>query len=446
MNNSHFSIQSLIDQHISEVMSPTSIISMAVNKIIEDRGLIVREEQVCVLVSGILSATSRQDSDLQINLDPPCDFGETEGEMRAVIQGIVDDLESVIHDLSDKFSDSIEEVIPKVLDEISEVISNSISEDATEHVRYMREVQSSRAETIENVWGEAIEQLDIMRGMVLEWNNIAMNLHYGPYKEPNTAFALCKLVERGYELVGEIVTLIRAGYADGALARWRSLHEVCVIAMFLAKRSDNCAHMYMSHHLVDELRLLDTDNSFGVILANGVDRGLYVRDLKRRVEAMARKVGEDFLKDYGWASIELGVKKVTFRDLENYVGLDVLRRGYRQANGAVHGGALAALTRVSLGPGGVDNSFVPLEYGCDVAIHYATSSMSMIVVELCLETKNADLITMCMVIQRFASRIRRLIEKAQKVSLTMTPREKLLLKRKMLKTSRYKSKKAYVKK
>lgn len=120
---------------------------------------------------------------------------------------------------------------------------------------------------------------------------------------------------------------------------------------------------------------------------------------------LVKKFGIIFAADYGWASVELGCKKTTFRDLESHVGLDMVRRGYQRANSAVHGGALAALTRISLDNSEIDGTDVSPAHGCEVAINYASSSLSMTVAELCLQIEDADLLTMSMVIHNYRKKI-----------------------------------------
>lgn len=48
--------------------------------------------------------------------------------------------------------------------------------------------------------------------------------------------ALRRLHARGCKVGMEILTLLEAGYADGAFARWRSLHETAATAYFINKK------------------------------------------------------------------------------------------------------------------------------------------------------------------------------------------------------------------
>jgi hypothetical protein len=422
-------IQDALNCCVAQFTSKEQLLPFVLGKAAKRRNLKLSELEIQCLATAILNA---QGNVLQIDLDPPCALGETETDIHATVQGLLDEVNSLEIDVVDELAESISKVVPDVLAKMAQLIGTDISEQALEHTLHLKKSHSDRAETVQRIWGTAIEQLDFLRHMVLEWDYAAREHKQGAYTNPNTAFALSRLVTRTYEVVGEIITLTRGGYADGALARWRSLHEICVISMFLASRSDRCAEMYLSHRRVEELRLLEVDRLSGTantINSTTTHHDRYVRDLRLQKAAMVNRFGTAFANDYGWASVELGRAKTTFRDLETQVGLETLRRGYQQANSTVHGGALATLTRISLGPGGIDGTEVPPAYGCEVATNYATASLSMMIAELCLNTDSADLLMMSMVVHNCASRIREQIEQAQKKISGDSPRARILLRK-----------------
>lgn len=288
------------------------------------------------------------------------------------------------------------------------------------------------------MWGETIKELDLLRSLVVEWGCTASEQRQGAYARRTTAFALNRLFSRAFEIVGEILVLIRSGYTDGALARWRSLHEICVIAMFLGKKSDRCAEMYLAHHCIEEFRLLQVDKSSGTAKSMSTHRDRYLRDLKTRRDALVAKYGTPYANDNGWAAVELGRARVTFKDLETQVGLDILRRGYQRANSTVHGGALATLTRVSLNAPLVDDTHIPPAHGCQTAAEYAASSLSMLVAELCIDTQSPDLVAMSMVIVNRASLVRSEIKVAEAEITGDTPRARMLERRAAQRRSRSK--------
>lgn len=416
-------IQNALNRCLAEVTSQEYLIPLLLKRVAKRRNISLSDREIECLSVGIQDA---KDDLIHLDLDLPCALGSTEDEVQASLQGLVDDLVFAITDLQGEMTDAVSKAIPEALTEVAEQIASRISDLTHEHLQDLKNVHDGRVASVLRLWGSAINQLDLLRHMVLEWSCMAWEQRLGTYTNPNTAFALHRLIERAYETTGEIISLVREGYADGALARWRSLHEVCVTAMFLAHRSDRCALMYLSHHCVEELRLLEVDKSSGTAHSVNAQLDRYTSDLRVKVAALSKQFGAAFVRDYGWATVELGRKKTTFRDLESQVGLETLRRGYQKANSTVHGGALATLTRVSLGPGAIDGDEAPPAYGCEVAVQYASASLSMMVTELCLEAADADLVTMGMVVHHQAIKIRDQVERVQQNLAGNSPRAKLL--------------------
>lgn len=428
-------IQEALEHCLAQITSQEHLLPLVLAKAAKRRRLSLSELELQRLSTAVLNADG---SVLHIDLDPPCAFGETEEEIQAALQGLFDELIDSISEIEQNITDAVSNAIPNAIADVAELIGKHILDEAHENTLQLRKTHIERAKTVRRMWGNAIEQLDFLRHMVLEWDSVATELRQGCYTHPDTAFALNKLNRRAYEIVGEIITLGQSGYADGALARWRSLHEICVIAMFLAARSDRCAQMYLSHHVIEELRLFYLDNASGTATAINALRDRYARDLRKQKTEMVKRFGKAFAGDYGWASVELGQSKTTFRDLEKHVGLETLRRGYQQANSTVHGGALATLSRISLGPSVVDSSEVPPAYGCEVAANYAAASLSMMVAELCLKTENADLIAMNMVIYNCASKLRELLARGPKNASDDSARFKSMMRKSMRRKFRVK--------
>lgn len=430
------SIQRAIDSAVSNITSPEQVIALLVASTAKKRGLILSKLEADRVAAAVLGA--KGDS-ITVDLDPPCGFGETEAEAREELHAFLDVLIASVPEIEAVLVDVVSNAIPEVLRQVADEVGNHLTERSVEHIDELRKAHATRAETVERLWGETIKQLDLLRELVIEWGHMAAERRQGAYAKPNTSFALSRLVSRAYEIVGEILVLIRSGYADGALARWRSLHEVCVIAMFLAHRQDRCAEMYLSHHCIEELRLLQVDKASGTAKAVSSYQDRYQRGLLARKAALVVKYGTSYAKDNGWAAVDLGRSRVTFKDLEAHIGLDTLRRGYERANSTVHGGALATLTRVSLNSELMDDTQIPPAYGCETAANYAAASLSMLVAELCLDTENADLLTMCMVIANRARMVRGEIRDTQTEIAGNTPRARMLERRAEQRTLRGKS-------
>src|SRR5207244_4451291 len=80
------------------------------------------------------------------------------------------------------------------------------------------------------------------------------NRHFRP---PDTAGTndykfetLVRLQGGAVRVAGEVYTLMLSGYASGAHARWRTLHEIAVVALFIAQEDKKTAERYVYHRFV----------------------------------------------------------------------------------------------------------------------------------------------------------------------------------------------------
>ncbi|WP_447775419.1 DUF5677 domain-containing protein [Pseudomonas chlororaphis] len=417
-------IQDQLDKALTQVSLPENILLLALTRSAKRLGLELENSD---LKAFGIALNNIKDGKIKLDLDAPCSFGKTREEIQTTVNRLVSSLSETTKEITDQISEAIPQAIQTTLEKIANLIEDTLLSQAIEHAADLNKREELCASTVEKLWGKAADQLNMLRHLMAEWNEAATKLKKGAYANPHTALALSKLTARAYSVVGEIIALARSGYADGALARWRSLHEICVIAMFLRKQSDKCAKMYLSHSLIEELRLIESEKNNGTIGINGVEDDQYLRSLKKQKKQLVGTFGPAFSKDYGWASVELGCAKTTFRELESNVGMALLRQGYQHANSAIHGGALAALTRISLGMGVEYSGEIPPAFGCEVAMNYASSSLSMLIAELCLETENADLLVMNIVVQKFSSNIHEAIKSSKGKLSRVTPRVKFNL-------------------
>ncbi|MHC8408933.1 DUF5677 domain-containing protein [Pseudomonas sp. Hz4] len=392
-------VQKQMDEAVAQAASAESILPRALARSAIRLGLECEESDLKALAVALCNS---ENSQIKVDLNIPCSLGRTEKEVQATVNSLVGDLNETIRDVSEQVEEVMPQVVQVTLEKMAGLIKDELVAQSTEHTEYLRTLEQLRADTVERLWGKAADQLNLLRNLVVEWSRAATELKKGAYANTTTALALSKVTLRAYDMVGEIIALARAGYADGALARWRSLHEICVVAIFLSKQSDKCAQLYLAHSVIEELRLIESNEASGTIGANNRGGDKYLRALKEQKRQLIEIYGSAFSKDYGWASVELNRAKITFRELESNVGMESFRQSYQHANSATHGGALAALTRISLGMNAEYSGEVSPAFGCEVAMSYASGSLATLIAELCLETENADLLVMNMVVQKIS--------------------------------------------
>ena len=181
-------------------------------------------------------------------------------------------------------------------------------------------------------WGAGFSLLEMLITIATE----AGNNWKGPPQFPNLAEAHRRLHARACQIANEIVTLLRHGYADGAMARWRTLHEIAIVMDFLCAHGDAAAKQYIDHQFVESRR---ATKEYQLNCAALNQEALSPEEVARTEQAYQECVdlyGKDFGTQYGWAAAFLKKPNPSFSDITQSVGLEHFRPYFRMASHGVH--------------------------------------------------------------------------------------------------------------
>ena len=129
--------------------------------------------------------------------------------------------------------------------------------------------------------------------------------------------------------------LLRSGYSTGALARWRTLHEVWVVFLLLADADSELSRRYLHHEVVESLKgQQEYEETWEALGLEPPDWPATERDeIRAELEA---EFGRTFLKDYGWAAPLFNGTAPKFKQLQEHAELDHWRGYYRMASHGTH--------------------------------------------------------------------------------------------------------------
>ena len=128
---------------------------------------------------------------------------------------------------------------------------------------------------------------------------------------------------------GEIIVLLEAGYADGAIARWRTLYEISVTCLIIKKYGRNAASDYVKHGIVK--------NSEGILEYQKTAEAMGLPPFSREEVEAAEKIKEEITdgdRSWHWARRHAGVSKL--EKLREIVGLDNWSHNYKLASRNIH--------------------------------------------------------------------------------------------------------------
>ena len=141
---------------------------------------------------------------------------------------------------------------------------------------------------------------------------------------------------------------MHAGFADGAHARWRSLHEMAVVASLIQENDQELAERYLLHEKVQQYKLAcEYQEAYRRLDFEPLAKETFDTLKVQRDELIAR-FGEAFKNDYGWASSAIGSDRPTMSDIEQHVQLGHLRPFYRMASDNVHPNSHGVYFRLGL--------------------------------------------------------------------------------------------------
>lgn len=195
---------------------------------------------------------------------------------------------------------------------------------------------------------------------------------------------LLRLHAKGYLIAKEILYLCQGGYSDGALARWRSLHEVTCISLFISKYGNECAEQFVHHSIVDEINYFETHHKYKDRLK--VKAEYDQSEHEKLAIFLNEKYGENFKKPYGWANKFLTDKpkqRISFAMIEKDVDLDHYRFFYANASQGIHGAFLHLIDNLGIRESKTDVLLVgQSDSGMALPISCASLSLSIITTKI----------------------------------------------------------------
>lgn len=189
-----------------------------------------------------------------------------------------------------------------------------------------------------------LDQLRLMLALGLHINNRCIELAKSVLPSEKVE-ALLELHAHSLLVAGETLDLLRIGWPAAAEARWRTLHEIEVVALFLAQSPNSVSIRYRDSWDTDLLRHLDR----GEVTFPGEPGRQLTAQVRKRANAAIKRHGPEMRFAYGWAAKWLRKKRVSFKDLEARV--NPRRPAYVSASIRLHSGRVGAIYSMLDGPG-----------------------------------------------------------------------------------------------
>lgn len=323
------------------------------------------------------------------------------------------DLDQAVEDITS----AIETASQDFIDSLSDASLRSVLKDPAARLLHLTNERDAFMRRLELTWADPFKLLDIHVALCREIGEVRndwLRRQRRRSKDIAVVDVVTRLQGRTVQVAGEVQALLRNGFADGALSRWRTMHELAVTAMLIAERGPDVAERYVAHVGADSIKAARQYKRFAAVLQH---RPISAHEQKR-LDALAvdleRKYGKPFLNDHGWAADTLKNPSPTFASIEAAVDLDRFRPYFKLASNTVHAGAKGTFFR--LGVLGEQDGILAgaSNVGLQEAGRLAALSLAQITTVLLLIRPNTDSIIWSRVLNDLSSKVELQFVKVQR--------------------------------
>jgi Family of unknown function (DUF5677) len=333
-------------------------------------------------------------SDFQINLDDDRFFSS-----KLLAEEIEDNKLNIDFNESDwneaksELSSEMREIHKNIIEDTAIYLKEKYLKTKAKVLRGNRIEEKSIKKEITDLWQKPIDSLEFFIYLVKEFG-LDFNSHYGQiaFKKKDKVYeVLVGLFARSCQISSEVLILLKSGFPDGALARWRTLHEIAVVSTFILKHGNEAAKRYISHEFVEDYKGAKQYQNLCQLTDSIPLSKEEFDEIENDYLNVINQFGNEFKSDYGWVSHFLTNKKPNFSDIEKDVNLDVCRPDYKLASHTVHSNPMGVSVQLGRFPKH-DNHLImgPSIFGLSIAGRGTAQSLFKVMACLLFWKANLD--------------------------------------------------------
>ena len=327
-------LQELFDEVMNEIFSMENLMMMFISGRLKEHGIELTQKQEDHLRRQVQDLN---ENNLSIELD--------EYQLPSTDETTIDEL-SIALDYNevdvDQFIEDIHEKTPLLITDVIEYSAKNLAKelikDAPSMLKKRRRHSRSYSKHILKTWKKP---LDLLEMFIVICTEAGLDFNLEVRNDDVTEFrfvidVLMRLQARACQIAKEVLCLLLNGYADGAHARWRSLHEISAVSFMISSNEEDLAERYVHHDDIESYKAAIQYQEHCESLGYEPLTEEEISSLKSRYDGLRDKYGRSYCNSYGWASSILGKKNPTFKDIEESAGLQHLRPFYKLASHNVH--------------------------------------------------------------------------------------------------------------
>ncbi|HSK71976.1 MAG TPA: DUF5677 domain-containing protein [Pyrinomonadaceae bacterium] len=391
---------------LNENINAKTILKKVVDKKYQDIGIKIEENKLTEIIDMLVA---KQGETLNVHIEDECIVESKINHENA--DGEILNIEINDSDIDDVFN-RVLSTLPEIYNNSVETTANGLLKNIRRKLPFILKKNKSEREIFEKelkkLWNKPIKLLEFFIFLVIDIG-ANFNNHYGKIalKKNDVVFeVLLRLFARSCQIASEILVLLKAGFPDGAHARWRTLHEIAVVAMFIDKHGDEVAKRYLLHEYVEDYKGAVQHQHFCESTNNIPLTDEEFEEIETNYQNVINRFGSDFRGDYGWASRILNNKKPNFSDIEKDVQLDKWRPDYKLASHNVHANSMGLSFKLGRLPGDSKSLLIGASMiGIDEAGQGTAVSLLKVITTLLFRKTNMDVLISCSILMKLENEI-----------------------------------------
>jgi hypothetical protein len=201
----------------------------------------------------------------------------------------------------------------------------------------------------DELWGEAFRGLRLLLLCCREVGAERLAKLHKKRKQTDLDWALFRLHARGCLVASEVSALCENGFAHGAMARWRTLYELEVVALAIHQGGNEAASRFRDHAAIAAQREAASYEEHAPALGYRPMGKREKERIARNFDSAFAKHGKDFAEsDYGWATNLVNKKRPKLDDIAKLASRKRMWPFVKLASNSVHSGSKALCFNVGL--------------------------------------------------------------------------------------------------
>jgi len=345
-------LQEAFEQGLRDMFKPERLGTELVRKKLKKLGIEVTEAQL----ADIKAQFSRIEGDsfhFEFEDSQVFDAGyKSQEQLQEALNNFFDELIADLNKFSEDFFSDLPSLIIKTTDQLSQNVLKDLKKDSKRMLKDHAADISFFETDLRGVYGNAFDLLEMLIVISLEAGDSFNNDFRSKAASANDYVfdVLTRLHARACQVAYEILVLLKAGLADGAHARWRSLHEISVTAFFISTNGNDVAERYLLFDGIESFKAAKIYQENCARLGFEPLSAQELSELRYAHEKLVERFGKSYSFDYGWASAITNIARPTFRDIEKAAGLIHLRPYYKMACHNVHANPRGIFFKLGLYP------------------------------------------------------------------------------------------------